>query len=141
MKTFNDIWTLLAPKVEYEQLKGKCRILWESFSPDKQDYIYSRIEEKKKRKEFVDYNPKFAIEKNSSAPRQQTMSYADYYSLYGTTEERDGWKMFRTWCAMRMISGCRRNGMRLKSGTKLWWMTTLWRGTRGFRRVKHGGRW
>ena len=93
MKTFNDIWTLLAPKVEYEQLKGKCRILWESFSPDKQDYIYSRIEEKKKRKEFVDYNPKFAIEKNSSAPRQQTMSYADYYSLYGTTEERDGWKM------------------------------------------------
>ena len=83
----------LRKRVEYEQLKGKCRILWESFSPDKQDYIYSRIEEKKKRKEFVDYNPKFAIEKNSSAPRQQTMSYADYYSLYGTTEERDGWKM------------------------------------------------
>ena len=93
MKTFNEIWTLLAPKIEYEQLKGKCRILWESFSSDKQDYVYSRIEEKKKRKEFVDYNPKFAIEKNSSSPRQQTMSFNDYYTTFGTTEERDGWKM------------------------------------------------
>jgi len=73
MKTFND--------------------LWESFSSDKQDYIYSRIEEKKKRKEFVDYNPKFAIEKNSAAPKPQEMSFYDYYVKYGTTEERDGWKM------------------------------------------------
>ena len=93
MKTFNDIWALLEPKIEYEQLKGKCRNLWESFSSDKQDYIYSRIEEKKKRKEFVDYNPKFAIEKNSAAPKPQEMSFYDYYAKYGTTEERDGWKM------------------------------------------------
>ena len=93
MKTFNELWALLAPKIEYEQLKGKCRILWTSFSPEKQQYVYCRIEEKKNRKEFVDYNPLFAIEKNSAAPRKQTMSYADYYRIYGTTEEQDGWKM------------------------------------------------
>ena len=95
MKTFNELWTLLAPKIEYEQLKGKCRDLWNSFSSDKQDYVYSRIEEKKKRKEFVDYNPKFAIEKNSAAPQPQMMSFNDYYAKYGTTEERDGWHMIK----------------------------------------------
>ena len=92
MKTFNEIWALLAPKIEYEQLKGKCRDLWNSFSPDKQDYVYSRIEEKKKRKEFVDYNPKFAIEKNSAAAKPQILSYDAYYAKYGTTEEQDGWQ-------------------------------------------------
>ena len=27
--------------------------------------------------------------------RAQKMSYADYYAKYGTTEERDGWKMVK----------------------------------------------
>ena len=26
-------------------------------------------------------------------PRQQTLSYADYYARYHTTEPRDGWQM------------------------------------------------
>ena len=93
MKTFNELWELLDPKIEYEQLKGKCRNLWISFSSDKQDAVYSRIEKKKNRKEFVDYNPLFAIEKNSAALRQQVLSFNDYYIKFGTTEERDGWKM------------------------------------------------
>jgi hypothetical protein len=93
MRTFNEIWTLLSPKIEYEQLKGKCRDLWNSFSSDKQDFVYSRIEEKKKRKEFVDYNPKFAIEKNSAAQKQQILSFAEYYARFNTTEEQGGWHM------------------------------------------------
>lgn len=92
MKSFNEIWSLLAPKRDYEQLKGKCRNLWNSFSPDKQDYVYSRIEQKKNRKEFVDYNPLFAIEKNSAAPKQETLSFNDYYAKFGTTEEQNGWR-------------------------------------------------
>lgn len=95
MKTFYDIWALLAPKIEYEQLKGICRNLWNSFSEDKQDLVYSIIEEKKKRKEFVDYNPKFAIEKNSAAPPKQIMSFNDYYITYGTSLEQGGWKMVK----------------------------------------------
>ena len=93
MYSFDDLLALLKPKQEYDQLRGKCRSLWNSFSPEKQKYIYCRIEEKKNRKEFVDYNPLFAIKKNSAAPQPQTLSYADYYARYGTTEEKDGWKM------------------------------------------------
>jgi hypothetical protein len=93
MKTFEEIWALLKPKIDYEQLRGKCRNLWNSFPSDKQDYVYARIEEKLKRKEFVDYNPLFAIEKNAIAPKPLVMSFNDYYAKYGTTEERDGWIM------------------------------------------------
>ena len=93
MYSFDDLLALLKPKPEYDQLRGKCRNLWNSFSPEKQQFIYLRIEKKKNRKEFVDYNPLFAIEKNSAAPQQQTLSFADYYARFGTTEERDGWHM------------------------------------------------
>ena len=33
------------------------------------------------------------IEDNAKPHRQQTLSFKDYYARYGTTEERDGWKM------------------------------------------------
>ena len=90
---FNELWALLQPKTDYDQLRGKCRDLWNSFSPDKQQVVYCRIEEKKKRREFVDYNPLFAIKKNSAPAKPQVLSYADYYARYGTTEEKDGWEM------------------------------------------------
>lgn len=93
MKTFDEIWALLQPKRNYDPLRGKCRLLWNSFSPELQQLIYDRIEEKKNRKEFVDYNPLFAIEKNSAPPKPQILSFDDYYKLFGTTKERDGWKM------------------------------------------------
>ena len=91
MYQFDNLWALLNPKIDYDQLKGRCRNLWNSFSSDKQQMIFCRIEEKKKRKEFVDYNPLFAIQKNENCARRQTLSYADYYARYGTTEETDGW--------------------------------------------------
>ena len=93
MKTFEELLTLLQPKEDYDQLRGKCRILWNSFSPDLQEEIYCRIEQKKNRKEFVDYNPLWAIEKNSAPPKREVLSYDEYYRLYHTTEEQDGWKM------------------------------------------------
>ena len=91
MYQFDNLWALLNPKNDYDQLKGRCRNLWNSFSSDKQQMIFCRIEEKKKRKEFVDYNPLFAIQKNENCARQQTLSFADYYARFGTTEETDGW--------------------------------------------------
>ena len=43
---------------------------------------------------FVDYNPYFAIMKNSQLMSQrQVLSYSDYYARFGTTEPRDGWHM------------------------------------------------
>ena len=37
--------------------------------------------------------PEYAIQKNGTPPRSQTLSFNDYYNRYGTTVERDGWKM------------------------------------------------
>ena len=92
MKTFEELLGLLEPKKEYEPVLGRCQRLWESFSSEKQDLVYHRILEKKERKFFVDYNPLFAIEKNSAAPKAQVLSYDAYYAKYGTTEEKDGWR-------------------------------------------------
>ena len=93
MYTFEELWALLQPKSDYDQLRGKCRQLWNSFSPDKRQVVYCRIEEKKNRKEFLDYNPLFAIRKNNIEPRRQILSFNDYYIRYGTTQETDGWHM------------------------------------------------
>lgn len=90
--TFEDLFALLQPMPCYDQLRGKCRDLWNSFSLEKRQYIYCRIEEKKKRKEFVDYNPLFAIQKNSALPKPQELSYDDYFQRFGTTEEQNGWR-------------------------------------------------
>ena len=95
MYTFYEIWTLLEPKAEYANLINKCKELWESFPLEKQQEVFLKIEKKKLEKKFIDYNPLLAIRNNSierSKP-QQVLSYADYYARYGTTEERDGWKM------------------------------------------------
>ena len=98
MYTFYEIWTLLEPKTEYANLINKCKELWESFSPEKQQEVFLKIEKKKLEKKFVDYNPLLAIRNNSSFPSgrdgvgfHQTLSFADYYRRYNTTEETDGW--------------------------------------------------
>ena len=93
MYSFEDLLELLKPDECYDPVRGKCRQLWNALSEQQQNLVYRRIEEKKNRKEFVDYNPLFAIKKNSAAPQPQTLSYADYYARYGTTEEKDGWHM------------------------------------------------
>ena len=94
MKTIDDIWALLKPEGEYKRRRGACERLWSGYEPGRQEAIYARIEGKIARGEYVSENPYFAIEDNAKVvKRQLTMSYADYYTKYGTTEERDGWKM------------------------------------------------
>ena len=94
MILFDDIWALLAPEGEYKRRRGACERLWQGYEPGRQEAIYARIEGKLAKGEYVSENPYFAIEDNAKAvKRQLTMSYADYYAKYGTTEEREGWKM------------------------------------------------
>ena len=95
MITFFEIWTLLEPKVEYANLFSHCQRLWDSWSPDKQEKVFLKIERKKTEKKFVDYNPLLALRHNAIEPskRQEILSFNEYYSRYGTTEERDGWHM------------------------------------------------
>ena len=43
----------------------------------------------KRRKKAAEYRG----EQDYGRPRTQTLSFSEYYKLYGTTAERDGWKM------------------------------------------------
>ena len=95
MRIFFEIWSLLEPKAEYANLFGHCKRLWESWPADKQEEVFLKIEKKKIEKKFVDYNPLLALRNNAiERPKlRQTLSMADYYARYGTTEETDGWHM------------------------------------------------
>ena len=91
MNLFDYLWQLLSPKVEFTNRKGACLRLWKTFSEEQQRNICRTIKDKLTKGQFVDYNPYFAILKNSESI-QLTMSFSDYYAKYGTTEECDGWK-------------------------------------------------
>ena len=81
MDSFGWIWQLLAPQGEFCRRMGACRRLWDSFDLEKQRAIYRTIRDKLAAGEFVSENPYYAIYDNAYPPK------------YGTTEERDGWKM------------------------------------------------
>ena len=95
MITFFEIWTLLEPKAEYANLFSHCKRLWDSWPTEKQEEVFLKIEKKKTEKRFVDYNPLLALRNNAveRPKRRQTLSYADYYARFGTTEEQGGWHM------------------------------------------------
>ena len=79
MKTFNEFWNLLSPKIEYANRRRACFSLWNELSEDQQEALYDSISEKLSKGKFVDYNPLFAMKNNSQRARQ-TLSYADYYA-------------------------------------------------------------
>ena len=93
MSTFKYIWALLEPKTEYTNLINKCKELWDSYSIETQRDIYRTIRKKKLEKKFIDYNPLLAIRNNIPPKQPQTLSFADYYARFGTTEEQGDWHM------------------------------------------------
>ena len=93
MKTFEEIWALLAPEGEYKRRRSACERLWQGYEPDMQEAIYARIEGKLTRGEYVSENPYFAIEDNAKMPRERKLLITgdEYYRRYGTQAEQDGW--------------------------------------------------
>ncbi len=92
MDSFDLIWQLLNPQAQYANRKRACYNLWQSFTPDKRYRIVNAIKDKLAQGKFIDYNPYYAIQKNSQE-QTQILSYADYFARFGTTEEQGGWKM------------------------------------------------
>ena len=96
MRTFNEFWELLSPKAEYANRRRACYEFWNNLSENRQNELYDAISDKLSKGKYVDYNPLFAM-KNNSLPLKGagglTLSFADYYARYGTTEEKDGWHM------------------------------------------------
>ena len=70
MIEFNDLWTLLQPEPEYIPMRNYCKKIWDAMPEEKQSILYRTIEQKKQNKQFVDYNPLYAIQKNSRPTRQ-----------------------------------------------------------------------
>ena len=92
--SFDLIWDLLDPPAEYTPMRNYCQKMWDKLGEDKQQTIYHNIQNKKNNGKFVDFNPLYAIQKNSNpaVEKKQILSFNDYYNLYGTTEPQDGWQ-------------------------------------------------
>ena len=93
MSDFDELWSLLRKHGSSNKYEEECSRLWETYSPALRQAILNAIRTKLEQKRFVHYDPLRAIRENAQAIRSQTLSYADYYARYHTTEERDGWKM------------------------------------------------
>ena len=93
MNDFQQLWVLLRQHGSSAKRETECAALWATYPPDMQQRIYATIRTKLEQGKFVHYDPIRALEENARPPRQQTLSYADYYARYHTTEPRDGWLM------------------------------------------------
>lgn len=95
--SFFSIWALLNPQGEYKRRRRGCERLWDGYDEATRQYVYDTIRSAQQQGLWIHPNPYFAIEDTALAmqhqPRTQTLSYADYYARYHTTEPRDGWQM------------------------------------------------
>ena len=93
MSSFSELWSLLRKHGSSTKRENECAQLWETYSPALQQSILEAVRTKLEQKRFVHYDPLRAIRENADSLRPQTLSYADYYARYHTTEPRDGWQM------------------------------------------------
>jgi len=88
---FETYWALFKPDEHFENRMDATRIEWDACAPDKQQAIIAWL---RKHGAYRGRNPYFFIQDfRVRQPKQQVLSYAAYYAKYGTTLERDGWKM------------------------------------------------
>ena len=93
MYQFDELWALLRQHGSSNKRETECAALWATYMPEMQLRIYETIRTKLEQGRFVHYDPLRAIRENAHAIRQQTLSYAEYYARYHTTEPCDGWQM------------------------------------------------
>lgn len=97
MYSIMSIWALLSPQGEYKRRRGVCERLWAGYDEATRQRVYEALSAAKEEGRWINPNPYFAIEDTALAEqrkrRTQTLSFNEYYIRYGTTEEKDGWKM------------------------------------------------
>ena len=90
IEEFNRFWELFAvDETLFPHRRACCLRLWHEMPQKKRTAIIEDLQQygaPKKR------NPFFFIQ-DFGQTRAQTLSFNEYYKQYGTTEERDGWKM------------------------------------------------
>ena len=94
MTSFDFLWLMLDKHGVIERYKSDCYDKWVTFTLEQQRQIYRSIRDKLQAGKFVNYNPVKAVRDNApKAPKPQTLSFADYYARFGTTEPQNGWHM------------------------------------------------
>jgi len=86
---FEQYWTLIGGDVNFSDRKTAAERAWSLCPPDKQDAIIQWLQTHGR---YPGRNPYFFI-LDFQLKKRQTLSYADYYARFGTTEEQGGWKM------------------------------------------------
>ena len=87
---FETYWTLFRPDEQFEDRREAAEQEWNKH-PEKHEAIIAWL---RKHGAYRGRNPYFFIKDfQVKQPRQQVLTYSAYYAKYGTTEERDGWKM------------------------------------------------
>ncbi len=87
MENFDLFWDLFDPDPEFNNRRRACRELWEK-KGEQQQVILEFLKSGKQRSSR---NPYYFLADFRVRP-QQTLSYADYYAKFGTTEEQVGWQ-------------------------------------------------
>jgi len=93
MESFDFLWLMLEKHGVIPNKKAEAARLWNTYDLQQQRQIYRAIRERINAGKFVNYNPVLAITANApKAKKTITLSYAEYYRAFGTTEEQAGWK-------------------------------------------------
>ena len=88
-----ELWAMLYDHGASERKKEGTERYWRTLSKNQQEAVFNSISRKLANGGWIQYDPIRAIKENTPKARKLEMSYANYYAKYGTTEERDGWKM------------------------------------------------
>ena len=86
---FNTYWTLIGGDTNFADRKAAAEKAWYLGSQEKQQAIIHWLQTHGR---YPGRNPYFFI-LDFQTKRTQTLTFNEYYAKFGTTEERDGWKM------------------------------------------------
>ena len=86
--SFENFWELFNPDPEFANRRAATSLEWNQCSDAKKEAIIKALTDGKPKS---GRNPYFYVQ-DFRVRTHQTLSYADYYARYGTTEEVDGWK-------------------------------------------------
>ena len=87
---FEQYWTLIGGSINFASRKEAAKKAWDDH-PEKHQAIISWLQAHGR---YPGRNPYFFIlDFQAKRTQRQTLSFNDYYARYGTTEERDGWRM------------------------------------------------
>lgn len=90
IEEFNRFWELFAvDETLFPHRRACCLRLWHEMPEEKRKAIIDHLRRHGAPK---NRNPFFYLQDFGQA-RTQTLSYAEYYTRYHTTEPRDGWQM------------------------------------------------